>query len=106
MNPEIRPFNTVEDFVDSLNSYVGDNIWNDLIYGSEILDDAIDEPASTDGDGAIHLESGRMIAYEEQRREWAAYLPFANELLTSDWAGIPVVSAKGYMHPTEGWQST
>jgi len=70
-------FNTVEDFVDGLNSYVGDNIWNDFIYGSEILDDVIDEEASADGDGAIYLESGRMIAYEEQRHEWAAYLPSA-----------------------------
>ena len=77
MNPEIRPFNTVEDFVDGLNTYAGDNVWQDIIYGTEILDDAIDEEASADGDGAIYLESGRMIAYEEQTHEWAAYLPSA-----------------------------
>jgi len=64
-------FNSLDEFVDSLNAYEGDNIWQDLIYGAEIQPEEIDEERSNQGDGSvIYLKSGETIIYHESEKTW------------------------------------
>ncbi len=68
---ENQPFSSVSDFTDALNDYKGDNIWQELIYGTEIEGDSIDEERSTAGTGdVIYLTSGDTIVYYEAEKSW------------------------------------
>jgi hypothetical protein len=64
-------FESTSDFVNALNDYNGDNIWQDLIYGAEIESDKIDAERSTEADGCIiYLTSGATIVYSESEKTW------------------------------------
>jgi hypothetical protein len=68
---ESQPFSSVSEFIDALNAYKGDNIWQELIYGTEIEGDSIDEERSTAGTGdVIYLTSGDTIVYYEAEKSW------------------------------------
>lgn len=64
-------FTGLDDFVDALNAYKGDNIWQDLIYGTTIDGDEIDSDLCIAGTGdIIYLKSGETILYHEHSKEW------------------------------------
>ena len=64
MNHTTETFKSIHEFVEALNSYTGENIWQDLIYGSNINGDEIDEDRSADGVGqVIYLKDDRTIRY-------------------------------------------
>ena len=66
-----QPFSSVSEFIDALNDYKGDNVWQELIYGTEIEGDSIDEEQSTNGTGdVIYLASGDTIVYYESEKSW------------------------------------
>lgn len=66
---------TTADFIAQLDSYEGDNIWMDVIYGTELSDDVIDQPRTDElcDAGFIWLESGASIRYSEASKEWFYY---------------------------------
>lgn len=69
---ESTKFATVKDFVNALNLYDGDNIWQEMIYGSEIGDDSINEERCNEGDGTVvHLTSGTVVIWHPDHKEWA-----------------------------------
>jgi hypothetical protein len=64
-------FKSVDEFVEALNSYEGENIWQDLIYGAEIEEDLIDEERSTEAGGCIiYFSSGHTVFFCEASKEW------------------------------------
>ena len=71
MNTTTETFKSIHEFVEALNSYTGENIWQDLIYGSDINGDEIDEDRSADGVGeVIYLKSDQTIRYNEGCQMW------------------------------------
>ena len=71
MNPTTETFKNLNRFVEALNSYTGENIWQELIYGSDINGDEIDEDRSADCVGeVIYLKSGQSIRYNEGCQMW------------------------------------
>jgi len=63
---------TIYVFVQILNSYKGENIWQDLIYGAAIDGDEIDFDRCAEGTGdVIYLASGETILYYPHSKEWA-----------------------------------
>ncbi len=68
-------FESISSFVDALNDYKGESIWQDLIYGAEIEGNEVDAERSTEADGCIiYLTSGDTIIYSESKRRGARSL--------------------------------
>lgn len=55
--------------LDQLNDYSGDNIWQDIIGGLDLDDDATDEVEHGRSDAFV-LTDGRGFTYIAQDREW------------------------------------
>ncbi|MGL4376199.1 MAG: hypothetical protein ACRCT1_07150 [Microcoleaceae cyanobacterium] len=41
---------SVEEFIQALNSYTGDNVWQEIIYRVDLTDDQIDREKTEDDD--------------------------------------------------------
>ena len=68
-------FENIDRFVDGLNAYTGDDIWDDLILRAEIEGDAIDVDRCIEGDGnAVYLKSNKTIFYREDTKEWEEWV--------------------------------
>lgn len=66
--------------LDSLNSYEGDNIYQDVIYAVEDFD-ATSLRFGVDGDGCDFLgEDGTHFNYSAQRGRWVAILDSGEEV--------------------------
>lgn len=63
--------NTKTQILEKLNTYTGDNIWEDVIRGLPEYDDAATDAADPNYDSDIVvLTDGTEINYDEQRGIW------------------------------------
>jgi len=77
MSQEILSFPTVEAFVEALNAYKGENLWQDLVWGTEIAEDPINEglTATKGNSSVIYLTSGAQVIYGLGAHYWRLWLP-------------------------------
>lgn len=64
----------VEDVLNRVNSYTGDNIWQDVIWKLDELDQvATEDAALTDTDSTLFvLTGGQLIRYDQAAGQWYA----------------------------------
>lgn len=64
---------TAQEIADQLNAYEregGDNIWQDVIYGLDIDEDAIEAADPNSASDVVILRDGSVIRRDAQRDEW------------------------------------
>lgn len=61
---------TAQEIADQLNAYRGDNIWQDVICGLDIDQDAIEAADPNGASNVVVLRNGSVIRWDAQRDEW------------------------------------
>lgn len=61
---------STQEILDRLNTYAGENIWEDVINGLGVDKAATDEIDPSYGSDRFVLTDGTRIAFDPQRKEW------------------------------------
>ena len=62
----------VKGLLDALNNYTGDNVFQEVIYASEVVD--IEATAEVDGlPTMVILTDGTFLMFDERQRQWVRF---------------------------------
>lgn len=94
---------TTTQILDQLNTYQGDNIWQDIILRLDAYDETGTDAIDTGRNDTFSLTTGPIIIWDYQRQQWVQDpstmdIPTVADLADSlvEESGDPSLSARGY----------